>query len=119
MITAGDAAEPEAAGEGDGEEQEVAARGEGGRPEQKRKAASLPKRGSKAKSTIRKMTSRGKKEIVDPRQQLFMKNFFQVKDAEESGKLESGDRLNLEAADSAEGAAGGAAEDEHAYAEPG
>ena len=58
-------------------------------------------RGSKAKSSNRKTTSRGKKQIVDPRQQLFMENFFQVKDAEETGKLESSDRLNLEAAESA------------------
>ena len=34
---------------------------------------------------------------MDRRQQLFMKNFFQVKDAEESGKLESTDCHNLEA----------------------
>ena len=100
-ITAGDAAEPEAAGGQEGEQQEVAAGGEGDRPEQEQKAVPLPVRGSKAKSTNRKTTSRGKKEIVDPRQQLFMKNFFKVRDAEESGKLESSDRLNLEAADSA------------------
>ena len=44
---------------------------------------------------------------MDPRQQL-IKKFFQVKDAEETGKLESSDCLNLEA-DSAElgGAAAG------------
>ena len=37
---------------------------------------------------------------MDPRQKS-IKNFFKVKDAEETGKLESCDRLNLEAADSA------------------
>ena len=57
----------------------------------------LPVRVPQAKSRInRKTSSRGKKEIVDPRQQL-IKKFFQVKDAEETGKLESSDRLNLEA----------------------
>ena len=48
-----------------------------------------------------KTTSRGQKQIVDPRQQLFMKNFFQVKDVEESGKLKSSGRLNLTEADDA------------------
>ena len=44
-----------------------------------------------AKSRInRKTSSRGKKKIVDPRQQL-IKKFFQVKDAEEREKLESSD----------------------------
>ena len=35
----------------------------------------------------------GKKEVVDPRQQLITK-FFQVKDAEEMGKFECSDCLN-------------------------
>ena len=48
------------------------------------------------KSSNRKTSSRGKKKLADPRQQL-IKKFFQVKDAEENGKLESSDRLNLEA----------------------
>ena len=51
-----------------------------------------------AKVTNRKTTSRGKKEIVDPRQKS-IKSFFQAKDAEETGKLESMDRLNMESAD--------------------
>ena len=49
----------------------------------------------------RKATSRGKKQILDPTQQLFMKNFFQVKDVEELGKLESSHRLNIMEADDA------------------
>ena len=47
-------------------------------------------------SINRKTSSRGKKERVDPRQQI-IKKFFQVEDAEEMGKLESSNRLNLEA----------------------
>ena len=103
-----DAAEPEAAGGEDGKQQEGAVRGEGDRKELEQKVVPLPVRVPQAKSRInRKTSSRGKKEIVDPRQQL-IKKFFQVKDAEETGKLESSDRLNLEA-DSAElgGAAAG------------
>ena len=96
VITVGDAAEHEAAGGRDGEQQEVAAGGEGDRPEQKQKAVPLPVRAPQAKSRNRKTTSRGKRTLVDSRQQLLMENFFQVKDAEESGKLESSDRLNLE-----------------------
>ena len=108
VMTVGDAAEQEAAGGDDGEQQEVAAGGEGGRPEQKRKAVPLPVRDSKAKSMNRNTTSSGKKKVVDPRQQLFMKNFFQVKDVEETAKLESSDRLNLEAENAGlSGAAGG------------
>ena len=56
--------------------------------------------GFQAKPRIRKTTSRGKRKIVDPRQQL-IKNFFQVKDVEEMAKLESSDRLNLMEADDA------------------
>ena len=96
VITGGDAAEHEAAGGDDGERLEVAAGGEGGRPEQKQKAAPLPVRGSKAKSNNRKTSSRGKRTLVDPRQQK-INSFFQVKDAEETGKLKSSDRLNLDA----------------------
>ena len=51
---------------------------------------------AKAKSSNRNKSSRGKKKVADPRQQ-WIKKFFQVKDAEENGKLESSDRLNLEA----------------------
>ena len=74
----------------------MAAGGEGGRPEQKRIAAPLPVRVPEAKSSNRKTSSRGKRKIVDPRQQS-IKSFFQVKDAEETEKLESSDRLNLDA----------------------
>ena len=91
-----DAAESEAAGGSDGKQQEVAAGGEGGRPEQKRKAFPLPVKVSQAKSNNRKTSSRGKRNVVDPRQQN-IKKFFQVKDVEETGKLESSDRLNLDA----------------------
>ena len=100
VMTVGDAAEHEAAGGDDGEQQEVAVGGEGGRPEQKRKAVPLPVRVPQAKSSNRKTSSRGKRNIVDPRQQSIT-NFFQVTDVEETGKLESSDRLNMEAADSA------------------
>ena len=96
MMTVGDAAEHEAAGGDDGEQQEVAAGGERGRPEQKRKAVPLPVRVPQAKSSNRKTSSRGKRKIVDPRQQT-IKSFFQVEDAEKLGKLESSDRLNLDA----------------------
>ena len=101
VITAGDAVEPEASGGQDGEEQEVAAQGEGDRPEQAQKAVQLPVRGFKAKSMNRKTTSRRKKQIVNPRQQLFMEIFFKVKDAEETEKLEFSDCLNLDAAEGA------------------
>ena len=110
-----DAAKPEAAGGEDGEQQEGAVRGEGDRKELEQKVVPLPVRVPQAKSRInRKTSTRGKKEIVDPRQQL-IKKFFQVKDAEEMGKLESSDRLNLEA-DSAElgGAAAGVSSESEA-----
>ena len=90
----GDAAVPEAAGGEDGEQQGGAAQGEGGRPEQKRKAVPLPVRVPQAKSRHRKTPSRGKMALVDPRQQQIT-TFFN-KSAEETGKLESEDRLNLE-----------------------
>ena len=48
------------------------------------------------KSIIEKHLQGAIKKVVDPRQQL-IKKFFQVKDAEENGKLDSSDRLNLEA----------------------
>ena len=91
-----DAAEPEAAGGEDGKQQEGAAQGEGDRRELERKEVPLPVRIAQPKSSNRKTSSRGKKKLADPRQQL-IKKFFQVKDAEENGKLESSDRLNLEA----------------------
>ena len=91
----GDAAEPEAAGDEDGEQQGEAVRGEGGRPELEQKAPPLPVRVTQAKSKTRKTSSRGKGTIVDPRQQT-IKKFFKKNDAEETGKLESSDRLNLE-----------------------
>ena len=75
----------------------MAAGGEGDRPEQIQKAVLLPVRAPQAKSRNRKTNSRGKRTVVDPRQQMLMRNFFQVKDAEESEKLKSSDRLNLEA----------------------
>ena len=90
----GDAAVPEAAGGEDGEQQGGAARGEGGRPEQKRKEGPLPVRVPQAKSRNRKTPSRGKMALADPRQKQIT-NFFN-KNAEEMGKLESEDRLNLE-----------------------
>ena len=90
----GEDAGPEAAGGEDGEQQGGAARGEGGRPEQKRKAVPLPVRVPQAKSRHRKTPSRGKMALVDPRQQQIT-TFFN-KSAEETGKLESEDRLNLE-----------------------
>ena len=65
------------------------------RPEQERKAVPLLVRVPQAKSRNRKTTSRGKGTLVDPRQQK-INNFFKVKDAERTGKLESVDRLNLE-----------------------
>ena len=74
----------------------MAAGGEGGRPEQKQKAFTLPVKVPQAKSNNRKTSSRGKRNVVDPRQQN-IKKFFQVKDVEETGKLESSDRLNLDA----------------------
>ena len=90
----GEDAGPEAAGGEDGEQQGGAAQGEGGRPEQKRKAVPLPVRVPQAKSRNRKTPSRGKMALVDPRQQQIT-TFFN-KSAEETGKLESEDRLNLE-----------------------
>ena len=95
-----DAAKLEAAGGDDGEQQEVAVQSEGDKQELKQKAVPLPVRASQEMPRNRRQTSRGKRKIVDPRQQS-IKNFFQVKDAEETGKLESSDRLNLEAADNA------------------
>ena len=89
----GDAAVPEAAGGQDGEQHGGAARGEGGRPEQKRKADLLPVRVTQAKSRNRKMPSRGKMELVDPRQKQIT-NYFN-KNAEETGKLESSGCLEL------------------------
>ena len=91
----GDAAEPEAAGDEDGEQQGEAVRGEGDRPEPEQKAPPLPVRVTQAKSKTRKTSSRGKGTIVDPGQQT-IKKFFKKIDAEETGKLESSDRLNLE-----------------------
>ena len=90
----GDAAELEAAGGNDGEQQE-AARGEGDGPEPEQKALPLPVRTPQAKSRNRKPFSRGKVKLVDPRQQS-IKKFFKENDVEETGKLESSDRLNLE-----------------------
>ena len=90
----GDAAEPEAAGDEDGEQQGEAVRGEGNRPEPEQKTSPLPVRVTQAKSKTRKTSSRGKGTIVDPRQQT-IKKFFKKNDAEETGKLESSDRLNL------------------------
>ena len=77
-------------------QQEGAVRGEGDRQELEQKVVPLPVRMTQAKPRNRKTSSRGKKTVVDPRQQL-IKKFFQVKVAEENGKLESSDRLNLEA----------------------
>ena len=54
---------------------------------------------------------------MDPRQKL-IKNFFQVKNAEETGKLESCDRLNLEAADSAGLGGAAAGVDQQSEASP-
>ena len=96
----GDAAVPEAAGREDGEQQGGAARGEGGRPEQKWKADPLPVRVPQAKSRNRNTPSRGKKELVDPRQKQIT-NYFN-KNAEETGKLESSGRLELLECDAAE-----------------
>ena len=90
----GDDAGPEAAGGEDGEQQGGAARGEGDRPEQKRKEGPLPVRVPQAKSRNRKTPSRGKMALADPRQKQIT-NFF-TKNAEEMGKLESEDHLNLE-----------------------
>ena len=84
---------PEVAGGEDGEQQGGAAQGEGGRPEQKRKADPLPVRVPQAKSRNRNTPSRGKMELVDPRQKQIT-NYFN-KNAEEIGKLESSGRLKL------------------------
>ena len=54
---------------------------------------------------------------MDPRQKL-IKNFFQVKDAEETGKLESCDRLNLEAAENAGLGGAAAGVDQQSEASP-
>ena len=91
---------PEAAGREDGEQQGGAARGEGGRPEQKRKADPLPVRVPQAKSRNRNTPSRGKMELVDPRQKQITGYFN--KNAEETGKLESSGRLELLECDAAE-----------------
>ena len=57
--------------------------------------------------THRKTPSRGKRAIADPRQKS-IKFFFQNKNAEETGKLESSDRLNMACADAGQrGAAAG------------
>ena len=103
-----DAAEPEAAGGEDREQQEVAVQGEGDRQGPEQKAGPLPVRASQERPKNRKMSSRGKRKIVDPRQQT-IKKFFQVNDAEATGKLESSDSLNLEEADRA-GMSGAAAD---------
>ena len=71
-----------------------------------RAAGPLPVRASQERPKTRKMSSRGKRKIVDPRQQT-IKKFFQVNDAEATGKLESSDCLNLEAENA--GMGGGAA----------
>ena len=73
----------------------MAVGGEGGKPEQKPKAVPLPVRVPQAKSSNGKTSSRGKRTIVDPRPWK-INSFFQVKDAEETGKLNSSDRLNLD-----------------------
>ena len=93
-ILDGDAAEPEAAGGGDGGQQGGAGRGEGDRPEHDQKAAPLPVRVPQAKSRNRKTPSRGKMALEDSRQRQITSYFN--KNAEETGKLESSDRLNLE-----------------------
>ena len=54
----------------------------------------MPVRVPQAKPRNRKTSSRGKIALVDPRQQQIT-NYFN-KNAEETGKLESRDRLNLE-----------------------
>ena len=79
-----------------------------GRQTSARAAGPLPVRASQEKPKTRKMSSRGKRKIVDPRQQT-IKKFFQVNDAEATGKLESSDSLNLEEADRA-GMSGAAAD---------
>ena len=89
----GDAAEPVAAGGDDGGQQKEAARGEGDRQEQGQKATPVPVR-VQAKSKHKKTPSRGKGVEVDPRQKPITTYF--KKDAEETGKLESSDRLNLD-----------------------
>ena len=71
-----------------------------GRQTSARAAGPLPVRASQERPKNRKMSSRGKRKIVDPRQQT-IKKFFQVNDAEATGKLESSDCLNLEEADEA------------------
>ena len=48
---------------------------------------------------------------MDPRQQS-IKSFFQIKDAEELGKLESSDRLNLDADNAGLGGAAAGSESE-------
>ena len=93
-ILDGDCAEQEAAGGGDGGQQEEAGRGEGDRLEHDQKAASLPVRVAQAKSRNRKTPSRGKMALEDSRQRQITSYFY--KNAEEMGKLESSDRLNLE-----------------------
>ena len=93
-ILDGDCAEREAAGGGDGGQQEEAGRGEGDRPEHDQKAAPLPVRVTQAKSRNRKTPSRGKMTLEDSRQRQITSYF--KKNAEETGKLESSDRLNLE-----------------------
>ena len=88
-----DAAEPEAAGGEDGEQQEGAVRGEGDRQELEQKVVPLPVRITQTKPRNRKTSSRGKKTVVDPRQQL-IKKVYKVNAAEELGKLETSDCCN-------------------------
>ncbi len=103
----GEAAKPEAAGGERGQQPGEAEQGEVDKPEQRQPAAPLPVRVPQAKVSYRKTSSRGKKAIVDPRQKS-IKFFFQNKNAEETGKLESGDRLEMASADAGQsGAAAG------------
>ena len=103
----GEAAKPEAAGGEGGQQPGEAEQGEVDKPEQRQPAAPLPVRVPQAKVSYRKTSSRGKKAIVDPRQKS-IKFFFQNKNAEETGKLESGDRLEMASADAGQsGAAAG------------
>ena len=54
----------------------------------------MPVRVAQAKSRNRKTPSRGKMALEDSRQRQITSYFY--KNAEETGKLESSDRLNLE-----------------------
>ena len=103
-IPVGEAAKPEAVGGDGGQQPGEAEQGEVDRPEQRQPAAPLPVRVPKAKVTNRKTPSRGKKAIVDHRQKS-IKSFFKAKDAEETGKLESSDRLEIASADAGQSGA--------------